>query len=296
MARHTVAAQAGMGVRRRRVSRWGARCLRDAGCRDVSHCVGDHEPRRSIDDPRRGSRAGFRPTCAPDARPTRSWFRRADPRLRHPGRPRGEPFVFRLRDRRGVDAARRTTLRRFSPSDRFRREARPATVLRMVSRRLRRGKRCHWGNSFRRRSQCRLLCVCARIDRLAAGRSGSAIFRRRNRDRRHRRSERHTDRALRFPAGRMARALEPVLRRERIDRSRSPRRGDHVPPGWTEQPCRSRLDRGAPASRRPCARQGRDVPVGRRSSSGLRRAMCLRSKACFERVPGCSASAHFSLP
>ena len=176
MARHTVAAQAGMGVRRRRVSRWGARCLRDAGCRDVSHCVGDHEPRRSIDDPRRGSRAGFRPTCAPDARPTRSWFRRADPRLRHPGRPRGEPFVFRLRDRRGVDAARRTTLRRFSPSDRFRREARPATVLRMVSRRLRRGKRCHWGNSFRRRSQCRLLCVCARIDRLAAGRSRLCHF------------------------------------------------------------------------------------------------------------------------
>ena len=170
MARHAVAAQAGMGVRRRRVSRWGARCLRHAGCRDVPHCVGDHEPRRRIDDPRRGSRAGFRPTGAPDARPTRGRFRRADPRLRHPGRPCGKPLVFRLRGRRGVDAARRAALRRSSPPDRFRREARPATVLRMVSRRLWRGKRRDRRNPLRRRSQRRLLCACARIDRLAAGR------------------------------------------------------------------------------------------------------------------------------
>ena len=108
-----------------------------------------------------------------------------------------------------------------------------------------------------------------------------------------RHDQRHPDHPLCIPAGRLAAALEFLIGRECIDRSRGAWRGDALPQLWASGAGRTGVDSGAAPSRRTCAGERDAIPdrgwntafyrdlrhhVGRRGKSlGLRRWVADRS-------------------
>ena len=157
----------------------------------------------------------------------------------------------------------------------------------MVSRRLRVGERRFGRNPLRGRFERRLLRVGAGADRVASSRPGRCFPAAAGHRHRGRHDKRHSDHPLCIPGRRLAAGAELLIGRECVDRRYRARRGDALPQLPASRIGRSRVDGGAPAPRRACARKGDAVPDGRRAPP-CDRNLCHHGPAARE-ATGCSA-------